>query len=88
MNHWDTVGQLGAGRRADMERDAAGGVRMRAAGRPSRKGRRLLNGLRLVLTALVAHGRHLPMGPMPRAGEAALGAKGPWRYQDAGSTER
>ena len=87
MNHWHAVGQLGAGHRADMERDAAGGVRMRAAGfaeggsadgvpatilgRPSREGRRRLNELRLVLMALVAHGRRLLRG-----------------YQDAESTDR
>lgn len=103
MNHWHTIGQLGAGHRADMERDAAGGVRMRAAGcaeerstdsgpttillRALREGQRRLNDLRLVLTGLVAHGRRLPRLAVPRARET-IGVNGPWRYRDAESTER
>ena len=31
MNHWHTVDQMAAGRRADLEREAAGGIRMRVA---------------------------------------------------------
>ncbi len=31
MNHWYTVDQLATGRRADLDREAAGGIRMHAS---------------------------------------------------------
>lgn len=85
MSHWHTVDQLAAGRRADLQREAAGDVRMRAAhlaagggavgdrpglrGGPSLIGRRVLTELRSVMTFLVAHGRRLWRGSVPRTGD-------------------
>jgi hypothetical protein len=72
MNHWHTADQLAAGRRADLQRESAGDIRMRAArlaatdategrsriqaGLSLTRGRLFLE-LRSVLTVLVAHGR-------------------------------
>jgi len=72
MNHWHTVGNLAAGRRADLNREAAGNARMRAArlaaggtadedptrirGVRSLVGRRQLIELRSVLPVLAAFG--------------------------------
>ncbi len=74
MNHWYTVDQLAAGRRADFDREAAGDVRMRASRLAAGgavldhqsgseagswlHGRRPLRGLWSVLAVLMDHCRH------------------------------
>lgn len=74
MNHWHTVDQLAAGRLADLKREAAGDIRMRAAASAADRGpvgdpmasrhrltleiRRLMSELRSVLTVAYAHRRH------------------------------
>ena len=70
MSHWYTADQLAAGRRSDLEREAAGGIRMRAAGHgaaePGRRnlgarwlrGGRQLAGLRSGMALIVGEGWH------------------------------
>lgn len=72
MNHWHTADHLAAGRLADLKREAAGGVRMRAAAsagqgpigdrmasrhRLTLEMRRLMSEFRSVLTVAFAHRR-------------------------------
>ena len=80
MDHWHTLGALAADHRTDLARDAAGGARLRAAGRPvpGRKPRRWAQ----ILTWAARAARIRPRQPVTldattrvHAGTSGMGAR-------------